>query len=64
MCLVLGWGLVLMSCTSSGSDHKNTTALALSVNMPVAGLSATGSKSGTLTQPVAAVRGVTIEVAQ
>jgi hypothetical protein len=64
MCLVLGWGPVLMSCTSSGSDHKNATALALSVNMPVAGLSATGSRSGTLTQPVAAVHGVTIEVAQ
>jgi len=63
MCLVLGWGLVLMSCTSSGSDHEDTTTLALSVSMPVAGLSATGSKAGALTQPVAPVRGATIEVA-
>jgi outer membrane lipase/esterase len=61
MCLVLGWGLVLMSCTSS--DHEDTTTLALSVSMPVAGLSATGSRSGALTQPVATVRGATIEVA-
>jgi hypothetical protein len=63
MCLVLGWGLVLMSCTSSDSDHEDTTTLALSVSMPVAGLSATGSRSGALTQPVATVRGATIEVA-
>jgi phospholipase/lecithinase/hemolysin len=62
MCLVLGWGLVLMSCTSSDSDHEDTTTLALSVSMPVAGLSATGSRSGALTQPVATVRGATIEV--
>jgi outer membrane lipase/esterase len=61
MGLVLGWGLVLMSCTSS--DHEDTTTLALSVSMPVAGLSATGSRSGALTQPVATVRGATIEVA-
>ena len=62
MCLVLGCGLVLMSCTSS--DHENTTTtLTLSASMPVAGLSATGSKSGALTQPVATVRGATIEVA-
>jgi outer membrane lipase/esterase len=61
MCLVLGWGLVLISCTSS--DHKDTTTLELSVSMPVAGLSATGSRSGVLTQPVATVRGATIEVA-
>jgi outer membrane lipase/esterase len=63
MCLVLGWGLVLLSCTSSDSDHEDTTTLALSVSMPVAGLSAAGSRSGALTQPVAAVRGATIEVA-
>jgi hypothetical protein len=62
MSLVLGWGLVLMSCTSS--DHENTTTtLTLSVSMPVAGLNATGSRSGALTQPVATVRGATIEVA-
>ncbi|HSX82983.1 MAG TPA: SGNH/GDSL hydrolase family protein, partial [Candidatus Saccharimonadia bacterium] len=61
MCLVLGWGLVLMSCTSS--DHEDTSSLVLSVSMPVAGLSATGSKSGALTQPVATVSGATIEVA-
>jgi phospholipase/lecithinase/hemolysin len=61
MCLVLGWGLVLMSCTSS--DHEDTTTLELSISMPVAGLSATGSSSGALTQPVAAVRGATIEIA-
>jgi phospholipase/lecithinase/hemolysin len=61
MCLVLGWSLVLMSCTSS--DHEDTTTLTLSVSMPVAGLSATGSSSGALTQPVATVRGATIEVA-
>jgi len=63
MCLVLGWGLVLMSCTSSDSDHEDTTTLALSVSMPVAGLSATGARSGALTQPVATVHGATIEVA-
>jgi phospholipase/lecithinase/hemolysin len=64
MCLVLGCGLVLMSCTSSDhSDHEDTTTLALSISVPVAGLSATGSSSGALTQPVAAVRGATIEVA-
>jgi phospholipase/lecithinase/hemolysin len=61
MCLMLGLGLVLMSCTSS--DHEDTTTLALSVSMPVAGLSSTGSRSGALTQPVATVRGATIEVA-
>jgi phospholipase/lecithinase/hemolysin len=62
MCLVLGWGLVLVSCTSS--DHENTpTTLTLSVSMPVAGLSATGSRSGALTQPVATVSGATVEVA-
>src|SRR5262245_57651757 len=62
MCLGLGWGLVLISCTSS--DHENTpTTLTLSVSMPVAGLSATGSRSGSLTQPVATVSGATIEVA-
>jgi len=53
---------VLMSCTSS--DHENTsTTLTLSVSMPVAGLSATGSRSGALTQPVATVSGATIEAA-
>jgi hypothetical protein len=61
MGLVLGWGLVLMSCTSS--DHEDTTPLVLSASMPVAGLDATGSRSGALTQPVAIVHGATIEIA-
>jgi outer membrane lipase/esterase len=61
MGLVLGWVLVLMSCTSA--DHEDTTPLRVSVSMPVAGLSATGSRSGALTQPVAPVRGAIIEVA-
>jgi outer membrane lipase/esterase len=65
-CLVLGCCLVLMSCSSSehGNDDTGRNSLALTVSMPVAGLGATGSTSGSLTQPVSAIRGATIAVAQ
>jgi outer membrane lipase/esterase len=63
-CLALGCCLVLMSCSSSdhGEDNTASNALALTVSMPVAGLSATGSISGSLTQPVSTIRGATISV--
>jgi phospholipase/lecithinase/hemolysin len=64
-CLVLGCCLVLMSCSSSdnGDGHTESNSLVLTVSMPVAGLSATGSTSGSLTQPVSAIRGATLAVA-
>jgi outer membrane lipase/esterase len=59
--LVGGGCLVLMSCNSS--DHAANNALAFTVSMPVAGLSATGAMSEPLTQPVATIQGATISVA-
>jgi outer membrane lipase/esterase len=61
MCLVGGWCLVLMSCQSS--DHAENSTLAFTVSVPVAGLSATGSTSGSLTEPVAIIHGATISIA-
>ena len=63
--LVLGCCLVLMSCSSSdqADDQAQSNALALTVSMPVDGLSATGATSGPLTQPVSTIRGATIAVA-
>jgi outer membrane lipase/esterase len=63
--LVLGCCLVLMSCSSSdqADDQAESNALALTVSMPVDGLSATSSTSGSLTQPVSTIRGATIAVA-
>jgi hypothetical protein len=64
--LVLGCCLVLMSCSSSdnGGDQAESHTLALTVGMPVAGLRATDATSGPLMQPVSAIRGATISVAQ
>ena len=59
--LVLGWCLLLTSCASS--DHAESTNLALTVSMPVAGLNATDSASESITQPVSTIRGVTISTA-
>jgi hypothetical protein len=64
-CLVLGCCLVLMSCASSdhGDDHAEHNSLAFTASIPVDGLSATGATSGSLTQPVSAIRGATISAA-
>ena len=59
--LVLGWCLLLTSCSSS--DHAESNNLALTVSMPVAGLNATDSASESITQPVSTIRGVTISTA-
>jgi len=63
--LIGGGCLVFMSCNSS--DHNNAagsaSALEFTVSMPVAGLSATGTTSGPLTQPVAALQGATLSIA-
>ena len=64
-CLVLGCCLLLTSCASSeqADEQAESNSLALTVSMPVDGLSATGSTSGSLTQPVSTIRGATISVA-
>jgi phospholipase/lecithinase/hemolysin len=63
--LVGGGCLVLMSCNSSDHDNAaaSTSAFEFTVNMPVAGLSATGAMSGPLTQPVATIQGATLSIA-
>jgi hypothetical protein len=64
-CLVLACCLVFTSCSSSdnGDEGAESNSLALTVSIPVDGLSATGSTSGSLTQPVSAIRGATLAVA-
>ena len=61
--LVGGGCLVLMSCNSSSHDNTADNALEFTVSMPVAGLSATGAMSETLTQPVITVQGATLSIA-
>jgi hypothetical protein len=61
--LVGGGCLVLMSCNSSSHDNTADSALEFTVSMPVAGLSATGAMSETLTQPVITVQGATLSIA-
>jgi hypothetical protein len=60
--LVCGGCVVLMSCNSSDHGNAVNSALEFTVNMPVAGLSATGAMAEPLKQPVAAIQGATLSI--